>query len=820
MSYDAVPAELKARPQWVTWRFVEDPKRPEKPKKVPYNAITGKRAQSNNPATWTAFEAAVAACEQYQHNGVGFVFSPSDPYVGIDLDDCITDDGVATWAQTILDTMQSYSEVSPSGLGIKLIVAGHLPNDEAVKTEHIEIYGKGRYFTITGQHVVGTPTVVRNVNGELARLVEATRPAVTAPALPALDARPAAPDYLREWADRLIDEAVSRVALAAPNTYHNTRLDMARWVGGLIPHGLADADTLARRLYQARVPQSNHRDELHTIHDGLRLGAAAPLGLPEPPPQPLFDSHGVAHCPVHRVALPRAKNGNGYKCHQKDASTATGWCDFWWKGDGYVVPSTITERTGQENGDAVGSGATDRHEGITSSTAADTAKALAHIVDGAYGSARPATLGDTPRFVLYSLEALRDLPPVTWLLDGEIPAQLMTVVCGPSGAGKSLLMVDYAIRVARRYADSAVIYVAAEGGSGYRARVEAWLAHYKISAPDNLHFIIREVPVLEPLAIAELVTLLRPINPALVIFDTLARCMVGGDENSAKDMGLFVRGCDTIRQELGCAVAVVHHAGKSGAYRGSSALYAAADSWIDVANDDGLISVLCGKAKDWKPFNPRYLRMAEVADSIVLLPSDQVPQREGVLTEGQRRVLEALALDIFQEAGAKRAELVSATSITDATMYKVLSHLKRAGYISQSKKGDPYFITAGGLAAVKNYHRNLRQQNAQLSELSPTGNELSESSTTNYTTISLPVRGEREIVDSSVGESSDPTDDLFPEDVAESPVAGLAPEQWREVLYAHGVGNWNKIARIARDHSLSYTELVTAIRTALGGNNG
>jgi predicted transcriptional regulator len=776
--YDAVPTELTALPQWVTWRFEPDPKHPDKPKKVPYSPQSGRRASTTNAQTWATFAVAVRAQASRRHDGVGFVFSPDDPFVGIDLDDCIAEGEIAPWAQAILDTMQSYSEVSPSGQGIKLIIAGELPNDAAVKTEHIEIYGKGRYFTITGQHVADTPTTVRNVNGELAKLVEATRPKPAA--LPALDTRPAAPEYLRVWADRIIDDAVSRVALAAPNTHHNTRLDMARWVGGLIPHGLADAEGVARRLYQARIPQAHHQQEYKAILDGLRLGADKPLELPEPPPQPLFDAAGVAYCPTHRVALPTAKNGNGYKCHQKDDTTATGWCDFWWKGEGYTQPTRSESRTLPRNGADAGSGTTDaasRTDGIGNVGQPPIAPTVVDRVSA------PATLaGQASRFVLYSIAALRDLPPVVWLLEGEIPAHLFTVVCGPSGAGKSLLGVDYAIRVARRYADSAVIYVAAEGGSGYRARVDAWLAHHQIEEPTNLHFVVRDVPLLEPLAVAEFIATIQPHKPCLVFFDTLARCMVGGDENSAKDMGLLIRGCDTVRHELGAAVVVVHHAGKSGSgYRGSSALYAAADNWIDVSNDDGLITVSGGKAKDWKPFDPRYLRMVEAGESIVLVPHNQVDMKKAALSEGQRKVLETLAMDIFLDAGAKRAELVTATGLAETTIYKVLSRLKRDTMIIQSKKGDPYTIAAKGLATIRDYHRALRQQNAQLSQLSSNYTELSEPGYTNYTNyISPPLGGDREIVDSSGGESlesprSEPTEELFPDD---SPLASI-PEHLR-----------------------------------------
>lgn len=316
---------------------------------------------------------------------------------------------------------------------------------------------------------------------------------------------------------------------------------------------------------------------------------------------------------------------------------------------------------------------------------------------------------DAPRYELHTLKKLRALPPVTWLIDGEIPSGLTTIVCGPSGAGKSFLMVDYAMRIARANPDQFVVYIAPEGGNGYHMRADAWLDHFGGDEPSNLVFILQAITMLQPRAVDELITTIQPHKPVLVIFDTLARCLIGGDENSAKDVGMFFYHADLIRQATGSAIAIVHHTGKAGNFRGSSALYGSVESWIDVANDDGLITISCGKSKDAKPFPPRYLRMVEVAESVVLMPSDQVDQKNAPLSEGKRVILETLSLSIFRDVGAKRTEIVSATGINDRTIFKILSRMKQDGLISQSKKGDPYFISDHGLETIKSHHRNLRQ---------------------------------------------------------------------------------------------------------------
>ena len=86
---DGIPAELKELPQWVCWRLEEQDGK--KPKKVPLNPQTGRKAKTNNPRTWGTFDQAMEYSQSHMTDGccgVGFVFSKDDPYAGIDLDKC------------------------------------------------------------------------------------------------------------------------------------------------------------------------------------------------------------------------------------------------------------------------------------------------------------------------------------------------------------------------------------------------------------------------------------------------------------------------------------------------------------------------------------------------------------------------------------------------------------------------------------------------------------------------------------------------------------------------------------------------------------
>src|SRR5260370_21503625 len=155
--------ELQTRPQWVCWRKEH---RQGKPTKVPYSAITGKYAESDNQKTWATYAQAVQAQHARRYDGVGYMFCQD--YTGVDLDHCVQEDGsIDPWAQTYLGQLKSYAEYSPSRTGIHIIVRGPIPSglrQRVPGAPHpeaaVEMYCERRYFTVTGAHVEGTPTTI------------------------------------------------------------------------------------------------------------------------------------------------------------------------------------------------------------------------------------------------------------------------------------------------------------------------------------------------------------------------------------------------------------------------------------------------------------------------------------------------------------------------------------------------------------------------------------------------------------------------------------------------------------------------------------
>lgn len=164
----SIPTVLIARPQWVTWRYE---RRHGKWTKIPIKANTGAHARSDDPSTWGTFDAALTAYRTRALDGVGFVFSGDDPYAGIDLDMCHDprSRSLEPWALAIIEQLDSYTELSPSGTGVKIFVRGNIPPGGNRKGQ-IELYDHGRYFTVTGHRLPTLPDTLEPRQAALAAL--------------------------------------------------------------------------------------------------------------------------------------------------------------------------------------------------------------------------------------------------------------------------------------------------------------------------------------------------------------------------------------------------------------------------------------------------------------------------------------------------------------------------------------------------------------------------------------------------------------------------------------------------------------------------
>ena len=150
-----IPDEMKSFRQWICWNAVAKPD--GKVTKIPINATTGKPASVTNPNDWSTFDEACA--NAHKASGIGFVFTSDDPFAGIDLDDTHGDAEAYARQVKIYEAFDSYSELSPSGHGLHIIVKGAIPIGR--RRAAVEIYSAGRFFTMTGNAFRAAPIAER-----------------------------------------------------------------------------------------------------------------------------------------------------------------------------------------------------------------------------------------------------------------------------------------------------------------------------------------------------------------------------------------------------------------------------------------------------------------------------------------------------------------------------------------------------------------------------------------------------------------------------------------------------------------------------------
>ena len=169
-----IPSALKARRQWVLWKSEEqDGKKTKVPYQKPINK-TDYKASTASPSTWGHFDELWTYYDTLGgYSGVAFVISANDPYTGIDLDHCVDQEGnIEPWAQNIIDRLDSYTEISPSGTGIRIFVKGEKPGSRCRTGQfpNFEIYNQLRLLSLTGNHLPGTPTNIQKRQEELDEL--------------------------------------------------------------------------------------------------------------------------------------------------------------------------------------------------------------------------------------------------------------------------------------------------------------------------------------------------------------------------------------------------------------------------------------------------------------------------------------------------------------------------------------------------------------------------------------------------------------------------------------------------------------------------
>lgn len=236
---------------------------------------------------------------------------------------------------------------------------------------------------------------------------------------------------------------------------------------------------------------------------------------------------------------------------------------------------------------------------------------------------------------LLDVDALRTLAAPQPLVSGLLYRRQLAQIAGAPGTYKSFLTVAMACAVAagvpfegHRVAQDAgpVVYVAAEGASGLRARIYAWCELNRVH-PDDLRGRLYVLPLPIQLGnrvdVAQAIEVAAELEASLVVLDTRARMTVGLEENSASDQGHAIDAAEQLAHETGCAVLAVHHSSRNGtAGRGSNSWDGAVWTDLRVTGEQLRATVTCHKHKEVPSGCEHHFRLVRHTVSDDLMPTD------------------------------------------------------------------------------------------------------------------------------------------------------------------------------------------------------
>jgi hypothetical protein len=273
-------------------------------------------------------------------------------------------------------------------------------------------------------------------------------------------------------------------------------------------------------------------------------------------------------------------------------------------------------------------------------------------------------------------------PDPEMLIQDLLPAGGMTTLWGDPGCGKSFLAaaMGFAIATGRDFLgkpvqQGGVVYVAAEGGRGFKKRIVAYRERFGLPARTPFALIPTAVDLCtEDHETEALLAEVRGLGERaeapirLIVIDTLARSLGGGNENDSQDMGGLIRNVDRLRHATGAAILIVAHGGKDREKktRGHSSFFAAIDTGIEVTANatSGLKTATVRKQKDGEDGGEITFKLevvdlltpgGETVTSCVVVPAEPDEAMASPEPDRARRLtgVNAIALDALRKAVAE-----------------------------------------------------------------------------------------------------------------------------------------------------------------------
>lgn len=312
------------------------------------------------------------------------------------------------------------------------------------------------------------------------------------------------------------------------------------------------------------------------------------------------------------------------------------------------------------------------------------------------------SLGDQ----LLTPTGLRTLPEPKPLIDNVLDQGTTALLYGKWGSSKSFIALDWACCVAtgrswqgRPTERARVLYVVGEGVAGFSSRLDAWEVGWRQKIEDGwLRFLPMPVNLMTR-EVDELIGLVNGGGYGMIVLDTLARCMVGGDENSAKDAGIVVDSLARLMYatpERRGVVLGVHHTGKDGkTLRGSSAFESGVDTVYFAERDRHAVSLRRTKRKDGPESDVHSLKLSQVEGSDSCVIESLSGENNGENDSDSVVRLKQIFSEMFSQTGVSNSELRNVADqegISQASFYRARGELLKSGWIRNTGSGSRAFF--------------------------------------------------------------------------------------------------------------------------------
>jgi len=302
--------------------------------------------------------------------------------------------------------------------------------------------------------------------------------------------------------------------------------------------------------------------------------------------------------------------------------------------------------------------------------------------------------------LLLDSDGLDDIPdPEPLIHDDILNKDTLNWLVGKPGQGKSFVAIDQAgcVATGRDWQGHAVnqgrvLYLIAEGARGFKKRVRAW-EKYHDQKMHSVDFLPRPVQATNARHWDTLIRLAEKRRYAMIILDTQARITVGIEENSNKEMGVFVHQAEKLREASGAGVVIVHHIGRNGdTGRGATTLDGALNTIMKASKDGSVIKLECQKNKDAEEWDDHELNLIPVGDSAVLRGTVKVSANLNAGATMAARQTAKKWWEMHADEWMSATRLIETLGVPSTTFYRQKQELRNAGVVEirEAGKGSQY----------------------------------------------------------------------------------------------------------------------------------